>query len=156
MEAITVASAWRQIRLQPMIRTEYGHGFTTTVTPILSVIAKSKTAPKFASAVSKSFSTRDTCITCSSSSLPCQYWIWQPIKKFVTRDRCSHPKTIAARNFAVHDTRKRFSRFETTTIMSSGYLNEELRQMEFDNYLSSDKIILQIYNSWIREQDLST
>ena len=64
-------------------------------------------------------------------------------KTSVTRDRCTHSRRIETRNFAVNGTRKRFSRSVTTTTKSSGYLNEEQRQMAPDNYSTSGKIILQ-------------
>ena len=53
-------------------------------------------------------------LTVSSLNLPVDK------KKSVTPDRCAHSRTIAARNFAVNGTRKRFSKSVTTTTKSSG------------------------------------
>ena len=50
--------------------------------------------------------------------------ICQPIIKFVTCHQCTHPRTIVATKYAVNGTRKRFSRFVTST-KSSGFLNDE-------------------------------
>ena len=43
----------------------------------------------------------------------------------------------------VNGTHNRFNRSETTTKKSSGYLNDEERQIALENYSSSGEIILQ-------------
>ena len=156
MVAIIVASVWRQIRLQPMIRTKYGHGCTGTVTRILNATAKLKTVPKSASAVSKALSTRDTCPTAPASSSPCYHWICQPIKK--------------VRNLRPVYTLKEDSGEE----LRGKWYPEEIQQIR-DNDYKVERVLKRRtaangtrelfvkwrdypakYNSWISEQDLST
>ena len=154
MVAITVASVWRQIWLQPMIRTEYGHGFRGTVTHLLSATAKSKTVPTSGSAVSKACLTRGTCPIGPASSSPCHQWFFKP-----TKDRNSRPV------YTLKD--------DSCEELRGKWYPEEIQQIRHDDY-EVERVLKRRtaadgtrelfvkwrddyarYNSWISEQYLS-
>ena len=125
------------------MRTKYGNGFRVTVTLTSSASARSKTVPTSGSVVSRACSTRGTCPIGPVSSSPCHQWFRKPKTEAKIRGQCTHSKMIAVKNFAVSDTRRKFSKSVTTTTRSRGYFNDEQRQMAPENYSSSGEMILQ-------------